>query len=129
MSDRYNYLAAVTNDVREYIRNEIDLAEWKGNRDGLKAWLNDVLWTADSVTGNACGSYYCNAWAAEEALAHNLGLLAEALREFGEDGAAADMLDRGAEDLDVTIRCYLLDRAIAAALDELDELDEPEEEE
>lgn len=129
MNDRYNYLAAVTNDVREYIRNEIDLAEWKGNRDGLKAWLNDVLWTADSVTGNACGSYYCNAWAAEEALAHNLGLLAEALREFGEDEAAADMLDRGAEDLDVTIRCYLLDRAIAAALDELDELDEPEEEE
>ena len=119
MSERYNYLEAVTDDVREYIKEEVDLAEWKGNRDGLEKKLNDDLWTADSVTGNASGSYYCNAWRAEEALSHNWDLLAEALREFGQDGT--DVLEQGAEAMDVTIRCYLLGQAIAEALDELEE--------
>lgn len=119
MSERYNYLEAVTDDVREYIRDEIDLSEWKGDRDGLEEKLNDDLWTADSVTGNASGSYYFNAWRAEEALSHNWDLLAEALREFGQDGT--DVLEQGAEAMDVTIRCYLLGQAIAEALDELEE--------
>lgn len=119
MSERYNYLEAVTDDVREYIKEEVDLAEWKGNRDGLEEKLNDDLWTADSVTGNASGSYYCNAWRAEEALSHNWDLLSEALRELGQDGT--DVLEQGAEALDVTIRCYLLGQAIAEALDELEE--------
>ena len=119
MSERYNYLEAVTDDVREYIRDEVDLAEWKGDRDGLEEKLNDDLWTADSVTGNASGSYYCNTWRAEEALSHNWDLLAEALREFGRDGT--DVLEQGAEAMDVTIRCYLLGQAIAETLDELEE--------
>lgn len=124
----YNYLEAVTADVREYITNEIDLDEWKGNRDGLEEKLNDELWTADSVTGNASGSYYCNSYKAEEALAHNWDLLAEALEEFGQDGT--DVLKQGAEAMDVTIRCYLLGQAIAEALNELEEeLEEEEEEE
>lgn len=124
----YNYLEAVTADVREYITNEIDLDEWKGNRDGLEEKLNDELWTDDSVTGNASGSYYCNSYKAEEALAHNWDLLAEALEEFGQDGT--DVLKQGAEAMDVTIRCYLLGQAIAEALNELEEeLEEEEEEE
>lgn len=57
-AERYDYLNAVIDDVREYIAEEIDLAEWKGNRDGLEEKLNDDLWTTDSVTGNASGSYY-----------------------------------------------------------------------
>lgn len=127
MSERYNYLEAVTNDVRDYIRDEVDLAEWKGNREGLEEKLNDDLWINDSVTGNASGSYYCNTWKAEEALSHNWDLLAEALEEFGQDGT--DVLKRGAEAMDVTIRCYLLGQAIAEILDELDEeLEEDEEE-
>lgn len=117
--ERYDYLDAVTDDVREYIRNEVDLTEWKGNRDGLEEKLNDDLWTEDSVTGNASGSYYFNAWKAEEALSHNWHLLAEALQEFGQDGT--DILEKGAEAMDVTIRCYLLGQAIAAALDELED--------
>ena len=119
MSERYNYLEAVTEDGREYIHGEINLSEWKGNRDGLEEHLNDVLWTEDSVTGNGSGSYYCNAWRAEEAISHNWDLLADALTEFGQDGV--DVLRQGAEAMDVTIRCYLLGRAIAEALDELEE--------
>lgn len=114
----YNYLEAVTADVVEYIKNEINLADYD-SREELEEALNDELWTADSVTGNASGSYYCNTWKAEEALAHNWDLLAEALTEFGQDGT--DVLKQGAEAMDVTIRCYLLGQAIAEALEELEE--------
>lgn len=119
MADTYNYMEAVADDVRDYIEDEIDLTEWKGNRDGLEEKLNDDLWVYDSVTGNASGSYYCNSWKAEEALAHNWDLLAEALTEFGQDGT--DVLKEGAEAMDVTIRCYLLGQAIAEVLDDLEE--------
>lgn len=114
----YNYLEAVTADVVEYIKDEINLADYD-SREELEEALNDELWTADSVTGNMSGSYYCNAWKAEEALAHNWDLLAEALTEFGQDGT--DVLKQGAEAMDVTIRCYLLGQAIAEALEELEE--------
>lgn len=124
----YNYLEAVTSDVLDYIKEEINLDEWKGNREGLEEKLNDELWTVDSVTGNASGSYTFNTWEAEENLAHNWDLLAEALDEFGQDGT--DVLRQGAEAMDVTIRCYLLWQAIAEALDELEEeLAEDDEEE
>lgn len=115
----YNYLEAVTSDVLDYIKEEINLDEWKGNREGLEEKLNNELWTVDSVTGNASGSYTFNTWEAEENLAHNWDLLAEALDEFGQDGT--DVLRQGAEAMDVTIRCYLLGQAIAEALDELEE--------
>lgn len=124
----YNYLEAVTSDVLDYIKEVINLDEWKGNREELEEKLNDELWTVDSVTGNASGSYTFNTWEAEENLAHNWDLLAEALDEFGQDGT--DVLRQGAEAMDVTIRCYLLGQAIAEALDELEEeLAEDDEEE
>lgn len=124
----YNYLEAVTSDVLDYIKEKINLDEWKGNREGLEEKLNDELWTVDSVTGNASGSYTFNTWEAEENLAHNWDLLAEALDEFRQDGT--DILRQGAEAMDVTIRCYLLGQAIAEALDELEEeLAEDDEEE
>ena len=118
MSERYNYLEAVTADVLEYIKNEVNLSDYE-SREELEEALNDELWAVDSVTGNASGSYYCNAWRAEEALSHNWDLLAEALEEFGQDGT--DVLKQGAEAMDVTIRCYLLGQAISEALDELEE--------
>lgn len=123
--ERYDYLEAVTEDVREYIREEINLEEWRGNKDGLEEHLNETLWITDSVTGNASGSYTFNTWQAEEYLMHNLDLLAEACEEFCCD---MDILKRGAEACDVTIRCYLLGQAIATALEELEEdLEEIEE--
>lgn len=124
---KYNYLEAVTADVLDYIKNEIDLSEWKGNADGLAEQLHDDLWISDSVTGNASGSYFCNRWKAEEALCHNWGELADALEEFGcED---VNPFERGAEWCDVTLRCYYLGQAIAEALEQFeDELEEEEEE-
>ena len=122
--EQYNYQEAIKADVRAYIEEEISMDDFSGPaedredlRQELEEKLNDDLWIADSVTGNASGSYYCNAWKAEEALRHNWDLLAEALEEFGGDFGEA--VKRGAEYCDVTIRCYLLGQAIAAVLDDM----------
>ena len=113
----YNYLENIKADVKEYIDNEINLKDFS-DREELEEKLNDTLWTEDSVTGNASGSYYCNSWKAEEALAHNWDLLAEAMKEFC---CEVDLLEKGAEWADVTIRCYLLGQAIGEVLDEMEE--------
>ena len=120
---KYNYMEAMIEDIREYINDGIEIAEYKGNADGLEEYLNDTLWVTDSVTGNASGSYFFSTYKAEEALAHNWDLLADALSEFGCDGITP--IEKGAEWCDVTIRCYLLGQAIAEVMEELaEELEE-----
>lgn len=113
----YNYIAAITEDIKEYIKNEILLSDYS-DRDELEEYLNDTLWTEDSVTGNASGSYTFNTYKAEEYICHNLDLLAEAVQEFG---CTENVLENGAEWCDVTIRCYLLGQAIAEVLDDMEE--------
>lgn len=114
----YNYLEVVTEDVRNYIEENIDRADWIDDRNGLEEKLNDDLFVEDSVTGNASGSYTFNTCQAEENLCHNMGLLEEACTELGSD--IGKIIKDGAETCDVTIRCYLLSRAIADVLDELE---------
>ena len=113
--EKYNYLEAIEEDVRTYIEDEVNLDDYS-SRDELENYLNEHLFCEDSVTGNASGSYYCDAWEAEEAICHNMDLLKEALEELGSD---TSMLD-SAESCDVTIRCYLLSQAISNVLDEMD---------
>lgn len=113
--EKYNYLAAVKEDVKNYIIDN-NIAINEDNRDEIEQNLNDRLFCEDSITGNASGSYTFNAWQAEENLCHNGGLLSEALTEFGCD---ITYLERGAEACDVTIRCYLLPQAIAEVIDEI----------
>lgn len=123
----YDYREAVKNDVLEYITNEINFLDYESMED-LEEFLNDELWTEDSVTGNASGSYTFNKWEAEENICHNLDLLGEALEEFGS--GASYLIDNGAEAADVTIRCYLLGECIVAALEEIaDEFEEAHEDE
>lgn len=117
MAEKYNYMEAMKEDIKEYIDNEINLKDFS-DRDELEEKLNEDLWVADSVTGNASGSYYCNSWKAEEAICHNLDLLGEAMSEFG---CEADLLEKGAEWADVTIRCYLLGQVIGEVLDDMEE--------
>lgn len=116
--ENYNYLEQVTADAKEAILENMEYWNFD-DREELEEVAHDELWADDSVTGNGSSSYFCNAWNAEEALCHNLDLLAEACEEFGQD--IGWMFKRGAEFCDVTIRCYLLSQAIAAALDELEE--------
>lgn len=48
----YNYMEAMAEDIKEYIKNEITLSDY-ADRDELEEYLNDTLLTEDSVTGNA----------------------------------------------------------------------------
>lgn len=112
--ERYDYFEAVKEDVRNYIEENKDGLLGR-DRDEVEEELNDELFTNDSVTGNASGSYTFNTWTAEEYLCHNLDLIQEAYEEFGYGGVK---LDNGAEAIDVTIRCYLLPRAIGEVLNE-----------
>lgn len=115
--ERYDYFFNVCKDVRNYIaENGIEVNQ--DNREEVEERLNDDLFVCDSVTGNGSGSYFFNAWKAEEALTHNWELLAEAIDEFG---CSTDVLRQGPEAADVTIRCYLLSQAISAVLDEMTE--------
>lgn len=121
--EKYNYLQALKEDIREYIGDNFTKEEQRelvADKDAASEKLNDDLWIADSVTGKASGSYYCNAWKAEEAIVHNLDILADALEEFGCGDVNA--FKKGAEWCDVTIRCYLLSQAIAETLSELEDV-------
>lgn len=115
----YDYREAMTEDVKEWIKQNIDLTEWTEDREGLEQQLNNDLWTEDSITGNASGSYYCNSYKAEESIAHNWNLLNEALDEFKQNNI--NVIEKGAEWADVTIRCYLLGFVISDVLDEMEE--------
>ena len=62
----YNYLEAMTEDVKEYLKNdaELSLDDLLYNRNDLEEKLNEELWINDSVTGNASGSYTFNRYKA-----------------------------------------------------------------
>lgn len=115
----YNYFENVEEDVKDYIKNNIDLKEYE--REELEQKLNDDLFCEDSVTGNGSGSYTFNTCEAEENLCHNMDLLKDAADYFGQD--VRDLIEQGAEACDVTIRCYLLPQVINEVLDEYNDDD------
>lgn len=116
--ETYNYLENVTADAKQAILENLNYWDFS-DREELEEIANDELWVNDSVTGNASGSYTFSTWKAEENLCHNMDQLEESCNEFGQD--IGEAVKQGAEYCDVTIRCYLLGQAIAAALDELEE--------
>lgn len=120
------YLEEVTEDVKNYIENEIDLDDYRDedgeiDRDELEEYLNDTLWIEDSVTGNASGSYTFNSARAKENVFADLDSVKEAFEEFGEKDRFADLFfNEEWETIDVITRCALLGQAIGEALDDLD---------
>ena len=109
--ERYDYRQALYEDIQEYIKdNGIDVT-----CEDVADTLHDDLWIEDSVTGNGSGSYFCNTWAAEEALCHNWDLIQEVVTEFG----FGFIKKGGAEALDVGIRCYLLGEVIGKVLEDM----------
>lgn len=118
----YDYREAVKSDVLEYIKNEINFEEFDSLEE-LEQHLNDELWTVDSVTGNASGSYTFNRVEARENVIDNIDILWEAVGEFGTstEDIGNDFLNEEWEYFDVTIRCYLLGECIAAALEEIED--------
>lgn len=119
----YDYREAMTEDVKQWITNEVNLADWTEDREGLEQQLNDDLWTADSVTGNGSGSYTFNRVQASLYVLDNMDLLQEAIEEFATDPATVGdkFISEDWEWFDVTIRCYLLWSVISEVLDEMKE--------
>lgn len=116
----YNYLEAVTSAVIDFIRDEVNADDYE-SREALSEFLNDELWTCDSVTGNASGSYTFNAYKAGEYVFADPDTVSEALREFCVDAEtiAEKFLNQDWEYFDVTARCYVLGQAIESALDSI----------
>lgn len=95
-----------------------DLRTWaeEGNLEGVEALddLKDRLLDAsytDSITGNASGSYFCNAWKAAEVIDERHLLWDEsfidALEAYGVN--LGDIIKKGAEAVDVWARCIALE--------------------
>lgn len=118
----YNYLEAMKSDIKDYIKNEVNISNYS-DREELENDLNDTLWTEDSVTGNASGSYTFNRAEAAEYVNDNIDLLSEACEEFNVDNETVGekFLNEDWEYFDVTIRCYLLSQAISEALGEIED--------
>ena len=118
----YNYYDAVKADILDYIREEINLADYDCLED-LEEKLNDDLWINDSVTGNASGSYTFNSYTAKEYVSDNMDLVEEMASDFCIDlsDIGRHFLQENWEWFDVSIRCYILGSCIYDALEEIRE--------
>lgn len=115
MSD---YRTEVREAIEQYLEDNeyfINMADFDTAED-FAEWLNDTLWTEDSVTGNASGSFTFNSYEAKEKVFADMETVTEALKEFccGQSEEVADaFLNERWEFLDVTARCYVLGECIA----------------
>jgi len=123
---KYNYIEAMKADIRQYMEDNESYLNYTDKED-LAEQLNDQCWTADSVTGNASGSYTFSRQEAKEHVLDNIDLLKDAYEEFGQrEQFTEDFFNEDFERMDVTIRCFLLGQVIADVLEE--DYQEPEEE-
>ena len=102
---------------------EPDTSEYEEQRDAAY----DRCYMADSITGNASGSYTFNTWQAEENVCHllwdeDLWLLLNGSMEVNP----ADMA-KGPEYIDVSIRCALVSECLDAVLEEKQEQSDEDE--
>lgn len=113
----YDYKDAMCEDIREWLEDSCYPEQIKETAPSVPRKILDNLYNDmamdDSITGSASGSYFCNAWKAEDALAHNLDLLRETLREL-----EIDFCSKSVEELDVIVRCYIFDECLGRVLNE-----------
>ena len=118
----YDYDQAVYDDVWSWVKEKLDNDELPHlTKDKLKEWLEEKLYTNDDVTGNGSGSYTFNRYTAEKYICHNIEYIFDKIKEIGYIADESSVLD--AEELDVTMRCALLNEAI----DKVVEYEIPEE--
>lgn len=119
------YNDEVKADVIEWINENIDYIDddVKADKDDLFEYLNDNLWTADSVTGNGSGSYTFSRSKAMENVFADIETVKDALKEFcvPAETIAEKFLESDFEYFDVTARCYVLGSAIYEVLEDMEE--------
>lgn len=95
-----DYIAQVKEDAKQAIEeNARYCSDWEE--------MNDLLFTDDSVTGNGSGSYTFNSYEAEQNIAHAI-FDPEVIERFTEYGYTGIPTEKGAEAVDVIIRCIAL---------------------
>ena len=120
MNNKYDYVKAMTEDIINYVNDNITLSDYD-NKDDLFEALNDDMWAEDEITGNGCYGYDDND-VVKQYVSDNADLLREALQEFCTpfDEIAKRFLDGDYKYFDCTIRCYVLGWAIDEAIKQLD---------
>lgn len=121
----YNYLEAMKEDIKQYVRDNNILSEYDGPEEAKEA-LYDDLWVEDSVTGNGSGSYTFNSKEAYDNIQGDpaaMSYIRELVSEFDTpaETVAEKFLEEDYEYWDVSIRCYLLSQAIDEAIDEIED--------
>lgn len=116
-----DYRAQIKKDIKEYLTDE-DL--WPTAEPGTSEYDDqydkayDQCWIADSVTGNASGSYTFNTWQAAENVSHLLWDEDLWLLINGDMSVKVEDIEEGPEHLDVLIRCSLLSECLNDVLRE-----------
>lgn len=119
------YLEQVKADIKTYLEeneSRFSLEELAGeDPEEVAEELNNILWTEDSVTGNASGSYTCNREEAKQYVLNDMDTVMTALEEFCVDAETLGnkFLNEDWEYLDVTARCYVLGEALDEILKEV----------
>lgn len=119
----YSYIDSMIEDIRAYISENYDTAEIT-DLEKFYDDLNDELWTEDSVTGNASGSYTMSRAKAKENIFGDpdaVDYILDAAQDFGisDETVGEKFLAEDWEYFDVTIRCWLLSTVIPAVFDTL----------
>lgn len=138
---KYNYQESIKADIRDYwdyMKDDTDFEHFLNkhgyvDKAALYEYLDSELYSKDDITGITSGSYTGDKTEAEENICGNWDLLREAIREFG-DYTAVDIINKGPECADVTIRCYLFSECLWDVIDDIaweiqETLEEEEEEE
>lgn len=125
----YDYMDVLKNDVKDWIKDNMDTikAEYDGTtRADLHEFLEEYMWADDGVTGNGSGSYTFNVWKAQDNVlaldnnnVANIQYLARMVQSewIDKDTFADKIVNDDWEYFDVYIRCYLLNDAISAVLE------------
>ena len=117
---KYDYLKAITEDVKKYFRNDPDKLAFDEYEsfDDMVGIMTDIFFLEDSVTGNGDANAYAkDELEASQYLAGNWDVLLEALKWFGI--SAEEALKVGPIHCDVIVRCYYVADAVDNALTEL----------
>lgn len=123
--DFKEYIEETKENAKEYIKEN-----WEYLKDKTREEVEDNLFIADAVTGNGSGSFTFNAYEAQQNVAEIIfdEYFINALKfDFGQD--LGDLIQKGAEVVDVTARCLALyEFDLDEIMEEVKEEQEQEEE-
>ena len=119
----YDYRRAITNDIKEYIKDNHMEPNPDESYDDYIERLNDELWAEDCITGNG-GMYYGSEEECAGYVGYGMREFMEAIEEeFGGITLRRDAMnpyfEAPARNVDCMIRCYLLYECIERAVREL----------